>query len=176
MLNVTDQKQLVYPTSYYIALGTNVGNYRNNLSKALVELRKIGHVSKVAHIYKSKPYGYLKQNFFYNSMVSLKSEMLPSQLINKIQLAEKKLQKNKRIVNGPRKIDLDIIFWGKKKLRNHNLYIPHPRAKERDFVLLPLIDLDPFFRDPETQLTIKDLLNSLKDHYVIKRLSYSNLF
>ena len=43
-------------------------------------------------------------------------------------------------------------------------------------VLLPLVDLDPFFRDPETQLTIKDLLNSLKDHYVIKRLSYSNLF
>ena len=90
MLSVTDQKQLVYPTNYYIALGTNVGNYRNNLSKALVELGKIGHVVKVAHIYKSKPYGYLKQNFFYNSMVCLKSEMLPSQLINKIQLAEKK--------------------------------------------------------------------------------------
>ena len=86
MLNVTDQKQLVYPTSYYIALGTNIGNYRNNLSRALVELGKIGHVTKVAHIYKSKPYGYLKQNFFYNSMVCLKSEMLPSQLINKIQL------------------------------------------------------------------------------------------
>ena len=74
MLSVTDQKQLVYPTSYYIALGTNIGNYRNNLSKALVELGKIGHVTKVAHIYKSKPYGYLKQNFFYNSMVCLKSE------------------------------------------------------------------------------------------------------
>ena len=114
MLNVTDQKQLVYPTSYYIALGTNVGNYRNNLSKALVELRKIGHVAKVANIYKSKPYGYLKQNFFYNSMVCLKSEMLPNQLINKIQLAERKLQKNKRIINGPRKIDLDIIFSDQK--------------------------------------------------------------
>ena len=84
MLNVTDQKQLVYPTNYYIALGTNVGNYRNNLSKALVELGKIGYVARIAHIYKSKPYGYLKQNFFYNSMVCLKSEMLPSQLINKI--------------------------------------------------------------------------------------------
>ena len=83
-----DQKQLVYPTSYYIALGTNVGNYRNNLSKALVELGKIGHVAKVAHIYKSKPYGYLKQNFFYNSMVCLKSEMLPNQLINKTDLGK----------------------------------------------------------------------------------------
>jgi 2-amino-4-hydroxy-6-hydroxymethyldihydropteridine pyrophosphokinase len=142
----------------------------------LAELNTFCQISKIADIYKSKPYGYLYQNYFYNSVLELKSKMMPMQLMKNIQLIEKKLQKNKRIINGPRKIDLDIIFWGKKKIRNHNLYIPHPRAKERDFVLLPLIDLDPFFRDPETQLTIKDLLNSLKDHYVIKRLSYSNLF
>ena len=166
----------MYPTNYYIALGTNVGNYKNNFIAAIRELNKLGQISKIANIYKSKPYGYLNQNYFYNSVLELKSKMMPMQLMKNIQLVEKKLQKNKRIINGPRKIDLDIIFWGKKKLRNHNLYIPHPRAKERDFVLLPLIDLDPFFRDPETQLTIKDLLNSLKDHYVIKRLSYSNLF
>ena len=166
----------MYPTNYYIALGTNVGNYKNNFIAAIRELNKLGQISKIANIYKSKPYGYLYQNYFYNSVLELKSNMMPMQLMKNIQLIEKKLQKNKRIINGPRKIDLDIIFWGKKKLRNHNLYIPHPRAKERDFVLLPLIDLDPFFRDPETQLTIKDLLNSLKDHYVIKRLSYSNLF
>ncbi len=153
-----------------------VGNYKNNFFAAIRELNKLGKISKIANIYKSKPYGYLHQNYFYNSVLELKSNMMPMQLMKNIQLIEKKLQKNKRIINGPRKIDLDIIFWGKKKLKNHNLYIPHPRAKERDFVLLPLIDLDPFFRDPETQLTIKDLLNSLKDHYVIKRLSYSNLF
>ena len=166
----------MYPTNYYIALGTNVGNYKNNFIAAIRELNKLGQISKIANIYKSKPYGYLYQNYFYNSVLELKSKMMPMQLMKNIQLIEKKLQKNKRIINGPRKIDLDIIFWGKKKIRNYNLYIPHPRAKERDFVLLPLIDLDPFFRDPETQLTIKDLLNSLKDHYVIKRLSYSNLF
>ena len=166
----------MYPTNYYIALGTNVGNYKNNFFAAIRELNKLGQISKIGNIYKSKPYGYLHQNYFYNSVLELKSKMMPMQLMKNIQLIEKKLQKNKRIINGPRKIDLDIIFWGKKKLRNHNLYIPHPRAKERDFVLLPLIDLDPFFRDPETQLTLKDLLNSLNDHYVIKRLSYSNLF
>tara|TARA_B100001142_G_scaffold106929_1_gene108744 strand:+ start:406 stop:918 length:513 start_codon:yes stop_codon:yes gene_type:complete len=166
----------VYPTKYYIALGTNVGNYKNNFSAAISELNKLGEISKIANIYKSKPYGYLHQNYFYNSVLELQSKMMPVQLMKNIQLIEKKLQKNKRIVNGPRKIDLDIIFWGKKKFRNQNLLIPHPRAKERDFVLLPLIDLDPFFRDPETQLTIKDLLKDLKDQYVIKKLSYRNLF
>ena len=166
----------MYPTNYYIALGTNVGNYKNNFSSAISELSKLGQISKIANIYKSKPYGYLHQNYFYNSVVELKSKMMPVQLMKNIQLIEKKLQKNKRIVNGPRKIDLDIIFWGKKKFRNQNLFIPHPRAKQRDFVLLPLIDLAPFIRDPETQLTIKDLLKDLKDQYVIKKLSYRNLF
>ena len=175
MLNVTDQKQLVYPTSYYIALGTNVGNYRNNLSRALVELRNIGYVAKVAHIYKSKPYGYLKQNFFYNSMVCLKSTMLPNQLINKIQLVERKLQKNKRIFNGPRKIDLDIIFSDQKVFKNKNLIIPHPRLQERDFVLYPLMDINPFFRHPVSKLTVKQLIEQLKDTYIVKKLSYRNL-
>ncbi len=165
----------MYPTSYYIALGTNVGNYKLNLSKAVKELNKIGNVNKIANIYKSKPYGYLKQSYFYNSMVSLKSEMLPSELIKKIYLIERKLYKNKRIINGPRRIDLDIIFWDQKIFKNNNLTIPHPRAKDRDFVLLPLLDLAPLFRDPVSKLTVRELIKKLKDRYVIEKLSYCNL-
>ncbi len=93
----------MYPTSYYIALGTNVGNYRNNFSRAVFELSKIGSISKIANIYKSKPYGYLKQNYFYNTMVYLKSEIHPNELIKKIHLIERKLHKNKRAHS---KIDL----------------------------------------------------------------------
>ena len=165
----------MYPTNYYIALGTNVGNYINNFSNAILELKKIGQVVKMANIYKSKPYGYLKQNFFYNSMVCLKSEMLPSQLINKIQLAERKLQKNKRIINGPRKIDLDIIFSDQKVFKYNNLIIPHPRAQERDFVLYPLLDINPFFRHPVSKLTVKQLIEQLTGTYIVKKLSYRNL-
>ena len=165
----------MYPTNYYIALGTNVGNYINNFSNAILELKKIGQVVKMANIYKSKPYGYLKQNFFYNSMVCLKSEMLPNQLINKIQLVERKLQKNKRIINGPRKIDLDIIFSDQKVFKNNNLIIPHPRAQERDFVLYPLLDINPFFRHPVSKLTVKQLIEQLKDTYIVKKLSNHNL-
>jgi 2-amino-4-hydroxy-6-hydroxymethyldihydropteridine diphosphokinase len=165
----------VYPTNYYIALGTNVGNYINNFSHAIVELKKIGQVLKMANIYKSKPYGYLKQNFFYNSMVHLKSDLLPIELIKKIQLIEKKLKKNKRIINGPRKIDLDIIFCGYKILNNRELSIPHPRASERDFVLFPLQDIAPNFRDPISKFTVKELIKELKNYYIVERLSYRNL-
>ena len=165
----------MYPTNYYIALGTNVGNYINNFSNAIVELKKIGHVIKMANIYKSKPYGYLKQNFFYNSMVHLKSEMSPIELISKIQLIEKKLKKNKRIINGPRKIDLDIIFWDYKIFNSQELSIPHPRASERDFVLFPMQDILPNFRDPISKLTVKELIVRLKNYYIIQKLSYRNL-
>ena len=165
----------MYPTNYYIALGTNVGNYINNFSHAIVELKKIGQVIKMANIYKSKPYGYLKQNFFYNSMVHLKSELLPTELMHKIQLIEKKLKKNKRIINGPRKIDLDIIFWGYKMFNNRELSIPHPRVSERDFVLFPLQDIAPNFRDPVSKFTVKELIKELKNYYIVEKLSYRNL-
>ncbi len=166
----------MYPTSYYIALGTNVGNYRNNFSRAVFELSKIGSISKIANIYKSKPYGYLKQNYFYNTMVYLKSEIHPNELIKKIHLIERKLHKNKRIINGPRKIDLDIIFWDQKIFKNNNVVIPHPRAQERDFVLFPLYDITPFFKHPVSKLFVKELIKNLKDHYVIEKLNYRNLF
>ena len=165
----------MYPTNYYIALGTNVGNYINNFSNAILELKKIGKVVKMANIYKSKPYGYLKQNFFYNTMVHLKSEILPIELINKIQLIERKLKKNKRLINGPRRIDLDIIFWDHKIIKIQELSIPHPRASERDFVLLPMQDIVQNFRDPVSKLTIKELILRLKNYYIIERLSYRNL-
>ena len=165
----------MYPTNYYIALGTNVGNYINNFSNAILELKKIGQVVKMAHIYKSKPYGYLKQNFFYNTMVHLKSEILPIELINKIQLIERKLKKNKRIINGPRRIDLDIIFWDHKIIKIQELSIPHPRASERDFVLLPMQNIVKNFKDPVSKLTIKELILRLKNYYIIQKLSYRNL-
>ena len=165
----------MYPTNYYIALGTNVGNYINNFSNAILELKKIGQVVKMANIYKSKQYGYLKQNFFYNTMVHLKSEILPIELINKIQLIERKLKKNKRLINGPRRIDLDIIFWDHKIIKIQELSIPHPRASERDFVLLPMQDIVQNFRDPVSKLTIKELILRLKNYYIIERLSYRNL-
>ena len=142
---------------------------------AVFELSKMGNITKIANVYKSKPYGYLKQNYFYNTMVSLKSEIHPNELIKKIHLIERKLYKNKKIINGPRKIDLDIIFSGQKVFKNNNLVIPHPRAQERDFVLYPLFDINPFFRHPVSKLTVKQLIKQLKDNYIVKKLSYLNL-
>ena len=165
----------MYQTDTIIALGSNLGNSIFKLSCAIKELRKIGFISKIADIYISKPFGYKYQNNFYNTAVLLKTRKAPLELINKIHQIENKLKKNKKIKNGPRNIDIDIIFYGKNKYYFNNLIIPHPRAVDRDFVLFPVLDIDPFFRHPNEKKSIKVLSNKLDKKYIIKKLSYRNL-
>ena len=165
----------MYQTDSVIALGSNLGNSIYNLGCAIKELRKIGYISKIADVYISKPYGYKYQNNFYNTAVLLKTNKQPLELINIISQIEKKLKKNKRIINGPRNIDIDIIFYGKNKYFFSNLIIPHPRAKDRDFVLLPILDINPFIQHPTEKKSIKTLSAKLQKKYIIKKLSYRNL-
>ena len=70
------------------------------------------------------------------------------ELYFRIKIIEKKLYKNKIIQNGPRRIDIDIIFFNALKFSHENLVIPHPRASSRDFVLFPLCDINPFYFHP----------------------------
>ena len=165
----------MFQTETIIALGSNVGNSILNLRSAVKELNKIGHISKFANIYISAPYGYKYQSNFYNSAIILKTNQQPLELINSIQKIERKLKKNKRIVNGPRSIDIDIIFFGISKYHYNNLIIPHPRAKERDFVLCPILDIKPFLLHPVEKKSINQLSKELTNKYIIKKLSYRNL-
>ena len=152
----------MYQTDSVIALGSNLGNSIYNLGSAIKELRKFGYISKIADVYISEPYGYKYQDNFYNTAVLLKTNKQPLELINIISQIEKKLKKNKRIINGPRNIDIDIIFYGKNKYFFSNLIIPHPRAKDRDFVLLPILDINPFIQHPTEKKSIKTLSAKLQ--------------
>ena len=165
----------MYQTDSVIALGSNLGNSIYNLGCAIKELRKFGYISKIADVYISEPYGYKYQDNFYNTAVLLKTNKQPLELINIISQIEKKLKKNKRIIYGPRNIDIDIIFYGKNKYFFSNLIIPHPRAKDRDFVLLPILDINPFIQHPTEKKSIKTLSAKLQKKYIIKKLSYRNL-
>ena len=165
----------MYQTDSVIALGSNLGNSIYNLGCAIKELRKFGYISKIADVYISEPYGYKYQDNFYNTAVLLKTNKQPLELINIISQIEKKLKKNKRIIKGPRNIDIDIIFYGKNKYFFSNLIIPHPRAKDRDFVLLPILDINPFIQHPTEKKSIKTLSAKLQKKYIIKKLSYRNL-
>ena len=152
----------------YIALGANVGNWKNNFNQAVRLILKIGVITKLAPVYLSHPYGYERQHFFYNSALELETNLSPYDLFKELQMIEKKLQKNKLFVNGPRKIDLDIIFFNKLILTSSKLTIPHYEAHLRDFVLLPLMEMNPFYMHPIKRKTVSLIYKKLKDKYVFK--------
>ena len=164
----------MYPIRVIIALGSNIGNFKINFHNAIELISKFGQIKSVGNIYVSKPYGLKEQNNFFNTAIEILTICQPMELMLKLQNVEKKLIKNKKIPNGPRKIDLDIIFFGSKVVKNSQIQIPHPRVMDRDFVLKPICDFKPFYRHPLAKLTLKEALESLGSHYIIKSLDSSD--
>ena len=160
--------QSVSLNKVYIALGTNVGNWKNNFNQAIHLISKQGIIRQLSSVYLSYPYGYAQQNYFYNSALKLETNLSPYSLFDELQIIEKKLQKNKSFINGPRKIDLDIIFFNKLILKSRKLTIPHYEAHLRDFVLLPLMEISPFYIHPLKKETISMMYKKLEDKYVFK--------
>ena len=161
----------MFQNKVIIALGTNVGHWKNNFNQAFFQLNKIGYITNFAPIYLSKPYGFKNQHFFYNTAIEFTTAINPTELFKNIRMIEKNIQKNKLFVNGPRRIDLDIIFYNKIVLKKSYLTIPHPRAHLRDFVLFPIKDLNPFFVHPTKKKTVKELIINLKDSYIFKKIN-----
>ena len=165
----------MYPISVIIALGSNIGNFKINFQNAIELISKFGQIKSVGNIYVSKPHGLKEQNNFFNTAIEILTTCQPMELMSKLQSVEKKLIKNKKIPNGPRKIDLDIIFFGSKVINNSQIEIPHPRVMDRDFVLKPICDFKPFWRHPLSKLTVKEALKNLGSRYIIKSLDSSDL-
>jgi len=125
----------------YIGLGTNMGDKEKNLSTALEKIKKIAEIVKKSSIYETDPVGYEKQDKFLNMVIEIQTILSPQTLLEQLQKIEKKMGRIKNIINGPRIIDLDILLYGKKKIKKKNLIIPHPRMHERNFVLEPLSEI-----------------------------------
>ncbi len=155
----------------FIALGTNIGNWKNNFNQSFLQINKIGHISNFGSVYLSNPYGLIDQNFFYNTAIELTTTLGPMKLMEELKIIEKKIQKNKFLINGPRRIDLDIIFYNKMMIHNKSVSIPHPQAHLRDFVLYPIYDMHPFFMHPSEKKTIKELINNLEENYIFKKIN-----
>ena len=155
----------------FIALGTNIGNWKNNFNQSFIQINKIGHITSFGSVYLSNPHGFKDQNFFYNTAIELTTTLGAIKLMEELKIIEKKIHKNKLFINGPRHIDLDIIFYNKLKINNKYLSIPHTRAHVRDFVLFPIYDMNPFFTHPSEKTTIKELINNLEENYIFKKVN-----
>ena len=144
----------------YLAIGSNI-EPKKNIKLALKELAKIGQIIKVSQLIKTKPEGYLEQDDFLNGAIEIKTDLPPEKLLKELKNIEHLLKRNTPFRNGPRTIDLDIIFYGNLILKTSSLTIPHIRADKRFFVLKPLAEIAPYKVHPLLKKQVKTLLKNL---------------
>ncbi len=130
-------------TTVYLGIGSNLGNRRRNINKAIAKLKHIAGVkiTKTSKIIETLPQGGPPQNKFLNGVIEIKTSLMPFKLLSQLKKIEKELGRVKGVVNGPRVIDLDILTFGKMRINTPRLKIPHPRMHEREFVVNPLKEL-----------------------------------
>ena len=150
---------------YYIGLGSNMGVRENYLKVAINELMKIGKIGKKSAIYESEPAGYKNQNNFLNALCTLYFDKDIFSLLKQIKRIEKKLGREETIKWGPRVIDLDIIDCDGQKIKSDKLNIPHPEMQKRNFVLLPLSEIEPDYRHKNGKM-VKQLLEVCPEAFI----------
>jgi 2-amino-4-hydroxy-6-hydroxymethyldihydropteridine diphosphokinase len=142
----------------FIALGTNLGDRLENLRRARLVLAPEATIVAESPIYETPPWGYLDQPAFLNQVVEAQTELSPQELIVHLKRLEAILGRSPGAPNGPRLIDLDLLFYDELRLETPTLTIPHPRMVGRGFVLLPMADLAPDLRHPGFGTTIAEML------------------
>lgn len=143
----------------YISAGSNMGDRESYLEFALKELERLESfaIQSISPIYETAPIGYTEQPPFLNLALHGKTAYSPSELLRQVQEIEKKAQRVRDIRWGPRTLDLDILLYNQETIIMDNLVIPHPRMKERGFVIIPLYDIAPHLMLPPEQLPIEQL-------------------
>lgn len=120
-------------------------------------------------LYRSKPYGFADQPSFVNAAARIRTTLSPKELLTKLQETERALGKKVIRENGPRVIDLDLLLYEDLVLDTNELQLPHPGILERDFVLRPLLDLNPELTHPSWSGTsIKQALEGIETSFLLQ--------
>ncbi len=153
----------------YLALGSNLGKRAANLRAALASLPPQVKVQRVSPVYETEPWGYTDQPAFLNQVVEAHTQLSPQDLLAFIKEQESDLGRQPTFRNGPRLIDLDVLFYDQLVLESEPITLPHPRLAERAFVLAPLADIAPDLRHPLLNLTVRELLEKV-EHGGVRRV------
>ena len=159
----------------YLAIGSNLGNKINNIEVTKFELEKYNiKIIKSSSIYTSESWPDPYKPNYMNIIIKIETNLVPLELLKICNLIELKLGRVRSQKNAPRTCDIDIIDYDKRILneKNNKLILPHPRMNERNFVLLPLFEIDKSWKHPKSKSNIVNLINSLpiKDLRSIKQI------
>ncbi len=147
----------------YLGIGSNLGNRYLNIEKAKIYLSKNNiEILKSSSFYESLSWPNADNPKFYNIVVKVKTNIDETKLLNLCKNIERFMGRKKTSRNSPRICDIDILDYD-KKTKKTDPKLPHPRMHKRNFVLIPLFEIDKDWRHPITKQHIKTLIFSLSD-------------
>jgi 2-amino-4-hydroxy-6-hydroxymethyldihydropteridine diphosphokinase len=149
-------------------MGDRVGHLREAF--ASLQQRQVT-VRRSASLYLTEPRDYTAQPWFINTVAEVETHLDPLELLDCCLLIERDAGRIRDQSRGPRPIDLDILFYGDRKIETSRLIVPHPRYAERRFVLAPLAEIAPDFRDPISSITMQQLLERCPDSGEVRLFS-----
>lgn len=144
-------------THVYLGLGSNVGDREAHLAHALGRLQEEDLLTGVSSVYESDPVGVTDQPRFLNMVARVETDREPTDLLLLVRAIEAERDRVREFRNAPRTLDIDILLYGDRQIRQEELTVPHPRMNERPFVLAPLLELDPDITEPGTGRRYSDI-------------------
>ncbi len=156
----------------YIGVGSNIGDKVQQCEKAIAEILKIDHHKLLAKssFFKTKPIGYTAQDWFVNGVIKIETDLDPPDLLQVLKTIESQLGRTETLHWGPREVDLDILLFDDKEIQMEELQIPHPLFHERQFVLIPLAEIDRSLIHPVLKKTVGELLEDIKEDQGVEKI------
>ena len=156
----------------YIGIGSNLGDKVHQCEEAVAEILKVDRNTLLAKssLYRTQPVGYSSQDWFINGVIKIETDLDAPHLLRSLKTIERQLGRVETFRWGPRTIDLDILFFNQTCIETPELQIPHPRVQQRQFVLVPLAEIDSNLLHPVLIKTVRELLEDLEENQGIERL------